>query len=139
MLSALTIIIGSSPRLQLPNTHPKQPSNTQLSRKIRHHQRVQTPLRMELIDVRLGSPRVPHQNKIRRNHTLSPPSLVHRMIIQNRSSLEAELANQGRAHNGLVRSVQRLAPWNIILLHAGLSQTDVALPNVGRIKVGYVR
>src|SRR5207247_10932609 len=71
-------------------------------------------------------------------HILSPPCLVHRMIIQNRSSLEAELVNQGRSHNALVRPVQWLEPWNSVLLRARLSQTDVALHNVGGIKGGYV-
>src|SRR6267143_3141815 len=138
-LGALTIIIGSCPRLQFPNRHPKQSADTQLSRKIRHHHRVHTPPRMELVDVWPRSSRVPHQNKISRNQTLSPPRLVHRMIIQNCSSLETELVNQGRSHNGLIRTIQWLALWNLILLHAGLSQTDVAPSNVGGIKVGYVR
>src|SRR5206468_7182375 len=56
-----------------------------------------------------------------------------------RSSFEAELVDQSRGHNVLVRSVQCLAPWNVVLLRAGLSQTDVALPNVCGIKVGNVR
>src|SRR3989442_13970712 len=94
---------------------------------------------MELIDVRLGGSRVPHQHEIRRDHTLSPPRLVHRMIIQNLSSFEAELINQGCSHNGPVRSVQRLAPWNVILLHARLSQANVAFSDVSGIKVGYAR
>src|SRR3989442_11702183 len=38
-----------------------------------------------------------------------------------------------------MRTVQCLALWKIVFLRAGLSQTDVALPNVGGIKVGYVR
>src|SRR2546427_9168385 len=120
-LSALTIIVRPCPGLQLPNVHPEQSSNPEFSRKIRDHQRVQTPLSLKSLDLRPGGSSVPHQHEIRRDHTLSPPLLVCWMISQNLSGFEAELVDHRRSNNGLVRSVQRLSPRNITLFHARLS------------------
>src|SRR3989442_12284975 len=124
-LSALTIIVWPCPGLQLPNVHPEQSSNPEFSRKIRDHQRVQTPLSLKSLDLRLGGSRVPHQHAIRRDHTPSPPLLVCSMISQNLSGFEAELVDQRRSNHGLVRSLQRLPPGNIRSLPSPLSYTRV--------------
>src|SRR6267378_8183789 len=76
-----TIIIGSCPGFYLPKIHTEQSSDSQLSWKIRDHQWVHTPLCMKSLYTRLGGSRVPHQHEISRDHALSSPSLVYRMII----------------------------------------------------------